>query len=108
MENDLAQNNKGPPIVSDGPPKRLGPPIERRNWKTPPMIIRLKIFRSPITMGWAETMRVYTVRFSSISRFSRFISPILGSFSRFFGRILTRFQGFINRVSAMTDQILRH
>ena len=47
MENDLAQNIKGPPIVSDGPPKRLGPPIERRNWKTPPMIIRLKIFRSP-------------------------------------------------------------
>ena len=50
MENDLAQNIKGPPIVSDGPPKRPGPPIERRNWKTPPMIIRLKIFRSPITM----------------------------------------------------------
>ena len=47
MENDLAQYIKGPPIVSDGPPKRPGPPIERRSWKTPPMIIRLKIFRSP-------------------------------------------------------------
>ena len=47
IENDLAQNIKGPHIVSDGPPKRPGPPIERRSWETPPMIIRLKFFRSP-------------------------------------------------------------
>ena len=62
MENDLAQNIKGPPIVSDGPPKRLGPPIERRNWKTPPMIIRLKMFRSPITMGGGTIGNQYLVR----------------------------------------------
>ena len=57
MENDLVQNSKGPPIVSDGPPKRPGPPIERRNWKTSSTIIRLKFFRSPYHVGGgAETM----------------------------------------------------